>query len=184
MTRNKANDVLKMVLTALFAALICVATMLVQVPAPVTGGYANLGDGVILMGAFLLHPLYAVIAAGLGSMLADMLAGYMAYAPATLMIKALMAGAASLIYIRFGKAKKPVKAIQWMVIAGFAAESIMVLGYFFYEAVIMGFGAAGASASILTNVGQGAVGIAVACVTAPLLMRNSEVKSLMNKTWK
>lgn len=56
------------------AALVCVATMLIQIPIPATGGYANLGDGVILVCAYLISPLYAVIAAGLGSMLADLLA--------------------------------------------------------------------------------------------------------------
>lgn len=67
----KGSSTFRIVLTALFAALICVATMLVQIPIPATGGYANLGDGVILICAFLMHPLYAVIAAGLGSFLAD-----------------------------------------------------------------------------------------------------------------
>ncbi|MBR2053626.1 MAG: ECF transporter S component [Clostridia bacterium] len=48
MTRNKANDVLKLVLAALFAALICVATMVVRIPMPATDGYANLGDAIII----------------------------------------------------------------------------------------------------------------------------------------
>ena len=80
----KRISTFKIVITALFAALICVSTMIVQIPIPATGGYANLGDGIILICACLLHPVYAVIAAGLGSVLADLLAGYVAYAPATL----------------------------------------------------------------------------------------------------
>mgnify|MGYP003426362827 FL=1 len=59
----------------------------------------------------------------------------------------------------------------------------MVLGYFFYEAVVLQYGMAAAGA-ILPNVGQGVVGIVVACITAPLLQNNGEVKNLMNKTWK
>ena len=76
------------VFVALFAALICVGTMLVQIPIPATGGYANLGDGVILIAAFLMGTGYATAAAGLGSMLADLLLGYVSYAPGTLIIKA------------------------------------------------------------------------------------------------
>lgn len=183
MTRNKANDVLKMVLTALFAALVCVATMLVHIPVPVTGGYANLGDGVILLGAFMLHPMYAVIAAGIGSMLADILASYVQYAPATLVIKAAVAIVAALIYNRFGKEKQTKVSVLWMAVAGLAAEAVMVLGYFFYEAVILQYGLA-AAAAIPANIGQGAVGILVSCTVAPLLQNNGEVKNLMNKTWK
>ena len=91
----------KIVVTALFAAMICVATMLVQIPIPATGGYANLGDGVILICAFLMHPLYAVISAGLGSALADILAGYLSFAPGTLLIKAGVALIGALLFKRF-----------------------------------------------------------------------------------
>ena len=38
-----------MVMTAVFAALACVATMVIKVPSP-TGGYMNLGDTVVLLG--------------------------------------------------------------------------------------------------------------------------------------
>ena len=43
------------VTTALLAALACAATMVIHVPSP-TGGYMNLGDTVVLLGAFLLGP--------------------------------------------------------------------------------------------------------------------------------
>ena len=40
------------VMAAAFAALACVATMVVKVPSP-TGGYMNLGDTVVLLGGYL-----------------------------------------------------------------------------------------------------------------------------------
>lgn len=85
------------VMTALLAALACVATMVIRIPSP-TGGYLNLGDTVVLLGAFLLGPLYGAVAGGIGSMLADLLSGYMIYAPATLVIKAGMAVVAGVLY--------------------------------------------------------------------------------------
>ena len=94
----KRSSTYKIVLASLFAALICVATMLVQIPIPATGGYANLGDGVILICAFLMNPVYAIMAAGIGSMLADLLAGYMSYALGTLIIKAGVALIGTFIY--------------------------------------------------------------------------------------
>ena len=80
----KHEKTVKLVLAALFAALCSVATMLIHIPIPATNGYINLGDGVVLLGAFLLGPVYGMAAGGLGSMLADLLLGYAAYAPGTL----------------------------------------------------------------------------------------------------
>ena len=177
----KHTSTYKIVLAALFAALICVATMLVQVPIPATGGYANLGDGVILMCAFLMNPLYAVLAAGIGSMLADLLAGYVSYAFGTLVIKAGVALIGTLIYNRFGRDAAPRKAFITMVVAGILAEIFMVLGYFFYEAVCLGIGS-GAAGAIVGNIGQGVVGVLVGCIVTPVLTRSREVRELMDKT--
>lgn len=177
----KRLSTFKIVITALFAALICVATMLVRIPIPATGGYANLGDGVILICAFLMHPLYAVIAAGIGSMLADLLAGYASFALGTLVIKAGVALIAALIYGRFGRGRSTRASIASMAVAGIAAEAFMVLGYFFYEAVLLGVGA-GAVGGIFGNVCQGVVGVIVGCVVAPVLARSEEVTHLMQKT--
>ncbi|MGN1083913.1 MAG: ECF transporter S component, partial [Lachnospiraceae bacterium] len=75
----------KMVLTALFTALVCVATIIIQIPSPMQG-YVNLGDCIILLSAWLLGPLYGFFAGGVGSALADLLTGYSHYAPGTLVI--------------------------------------------------------------------------------------------------
>lgn len=179
----KHHTTFQTVLTALFAALICVSTMLVQIPIPATGGYANLGDGVILICAFLLAPLPAVIAAGLGSALADILAGYVSFAPGTLVIKAGVALIAALIFIRFGKSAPEKKAFVSLITAGVAAETFMVLGYFFYEAVLLGVGL-GAAAGIAGNIGQGVVGIIIASIVVPLLRRSDEIRKLMDSTKK
>ena len=177
----KHTSTFKIVLTALFAALICVATMLVQIPIPATGGYANLGDGVILICAYLISPVYAVIAAGLGSMLADLLAGYASYALGTLVIKAGVALIATLIFNRFGRGRKTGAQIAAMITGAVLAEAFMVLGYFFYEAVLLGFGL-GAAGGILGNIGQGVVGAVIGCVVASILSRSREVVALMDRT--
>jgi len=176
----KKISTFKIVVTALFAALICVATMLIQLPIPATGGYANLGDGIILICAFLMNPLPAIVAAGMGSALADILAGYVSYAPATFVIKAGVALIASQVYRHLGKGRGAKTALAVMLISGILAEAFMILGYFFYEAVIMGVGI-GAAGGILGNVGQGVVGIIIACIVAPALMRSREITEMMNR---
>lgn len=166
------------VITALFAALICVATMLVRIPIPATGGYANLGDGVILICAFLMQPLNAVIAAGLGSMLADVLAGYMSFAPGTLIIKAGVALIALIVYNWLSKKEK--QPVLFMAIAGVLAEAFMVLGYFAYEGIFLGMGM-GAAGAIIGNIGQGIVGVLVGCLVTPVLNHSKEVRELLKR---
>lgn len=176
----KHSSTYKIVLTALFAALICVATMLIQVPIPATGGYANLGDGIILMCAFLMNPLYAVIAAGLGSLLADLLAGYISYAFGTMVIKAGVAWIGALFFNRFGRDRSARRQLASMIAGGILAEAFMVLGYFFYESVCLGIGL-GAAGGIVGNIGQGCVGVIVASIVTPVLARSHEVRELMGK---
>lgn len=179
--KRREGKVLSLVLTALFAALICVATMLVRIPVPATGGYANLGDGVLLIGAFLMHPVCAAAAAGIGSMLADMLAGYMQFAIGTLVIKMGMAYIAASIFQKISRAQQGKREFYGMVGGALIAEVMMIAGYFVFEAVFLGYGM-GAAGSILGNAGQGIVGAVVGCIVAPVLRKNNEVTSLMNKT--
>ena len=147
----------KVVLAALFAALTYVATNLIHIPTPGTNGYVNLGDCMVLLGAFLLGPLYGAAAGGIGSMLSDLLLGYMSYAPFTLIIKGLMALCAALI---FRAAEKKLGSTASAVTAGLAGECLMVLGYFAVESTVLGFGLA-ALASVPGNAVQGIVGLAL-----------------------
>ncbi|MBQ2833036.1 MAG: ECF transporter S component [Clostridia bacterium] len=176
----KGSSTFKIVVTALFAALICVATMLVQIPIPATGGYANLGDGVILICAFLLNPLYVVIAAGLGSFLADVLAGYMSYALGTLVIKAGVALIVSVLVRKICRSTTFKKIIASLIISGVVAEAFMILGYFIYEATFLGLGL-GAAGAIVGNIGQGVVGVIVACVVTPAMTRSREITDMLSK---
>ena len=120
----------KLVLAALFAALCTVMTMVIQVPSPMQG-YVNLGDCAVLLSAWVLGPWYGSAAAGLGSMLADLLS-YPHYAPGTLVIKFTMAVAAAYIFEAMRERSGKLAA---QLIGGAAAEIIMVLGYFGYEPV-------------------------------------------------
>lgn len=149
----------KMITIALFAALSCAAAF-VYVPLPI--GYANLGDVMVLLGAFLLDPAGGALAAGLGAGLADLLLGYAAYIPGTVVIKAFMAlvAAGLLQVLSRGRASKTIAYI----LAALCGEAIMVGGYYVYESVLLGYGFVGAVASVLGNCLQGAVGAILACV--------------------
>lgn len=155
----------KLIFTALLAALTCVATMVIQIPAPVSG-YVNLGDCVVLLCAFFLGPWYGAAAAGIGSMLADLLSGFALYAPATLITKALMAMVAALLYRALPMKHSALRA----AIGGVAAEVIMIAGYFLYGAVIMGSFAASAL-GVAGNAMQGVVGLVLGVLLAEVLKK-------------
>ena len=86
----KQGQTRTVILAALLAAFTTVATMIIKIPTP-TMGYIHLGDGLVLLCGILLGPGVGAAAAGIGSMFADVFSGYMSYAPATLIIKALTA---------------------------------------------------------------------------------------------
>ena len=153
----------KMVLAALMAALTYVATMVVQIPSPMQG-FVNLGDCCVLLSGWILGPWWGGAAAGIGSMLVDLLSGYGHYVPGTLIIKGLDALAAALIFRALGRGKTA------MLISGIVGETIMVLGYFAYASMILGKGLA-AAASIPGNIVQGIAGIAIGLALAVLLQK-------------
>ncbi|MCC6040117.1 MAG: ECF transporter S component [Thermofilum sp.] len=91
--------------SALFGALTTLFTVVLTVYIPETRGYFNLGEAGVYLSAVVLPPPWAALAAGLGSALADVILGYYIYAPATLVIKAAEAFAASLLLRRLSGAK-------------------------------------------------------------------------------
>lgn len=163
------SKIKKMVLAALFAALCTVMTMVIQVPSPMQG-YVNLGDCAVLLAAWVLGPVYGGAAAGIGSMLADLLSGYAHYAPGTFAIKLVMAVAAALIFRALGE-RRSAPLVPAQAVSGIVAEIIMVAGYFGYASLWLGKGLA-AAASIPGNVVQGVFGLVAAAVVYAILDRS------------
>ncbi|MBQ2848674.1 MAG: ECF transporter S component [Clostridia bacterium] len=172
----KLKKIQILVTAALFAAIICVATFVVKIPSPATNGYFNLGDCFVILSGMLLGPVYGALAAGLGSALADILSGYAQYAPATFIIKALMALSVYFVIKAF-KGKAPIAS---KLCSGFMAETIMVLGYFGYEAIILDYGIA-AAGSIFSNVMQGTVGIIAALAVSSAISKSKTLTEFFRK---
>ena len=170
----RGTSTFKIVLASLFAALICVATMFIRIPSPVSG-YLNLGDGFVLLSAFLLGPALGTVSAGIGSMLADLLSGYPMYAVGTLVIKGVVALIAATLCRKLGKG-----GLKSLLIAAIVAELWMTLGYFIYSGLCLSYGL-GAAAEIPGNLCQGAAGIAVAAFLTPALMKSHEIREILEK---
>ena len=155
---------------ALFAALACAGTF-IAVPLPI--GYFNLGDIFVLCAAWCLGPVPGALAAGLGSALADIIMGYVLYAPATFLIKgctALLAGALFRALFSALKTAFPARLLSAVV-----GEAVMVGGYFVFEAVFMGYGM-GASVSVPGNLLQAACGVCGAVMLISVLQANRTLR--------
>lgn len=125
----------KIVTSAMLATLVLITTIIIKIPSPFRG-YLNFGDGAVLVCGWILSPLCAFFAAGIGSALADIFSGYIIYAPATFIIKGLMALVASFSLKLINK-KSP--SLPCRLIGCVIAEIIMVIGYFLFESILYGF---------------------------------------------
>lgn len=168
------KQLIKIVFTSLFIALIYVTTTVVQIPVTFTGGYVNLGDCIILTSAFLLGPIYSALAAGIGSALADLLSGYTQYALGTFVIKAAMAVCAAFLY-KFLKEKTKAATL----VAAVAGEMVMIVGYFVYESVFLSYGL-GALPAVVGNVVQGITGIIAGLLIYHALQNIPQIKKYFN----
>lgn len=149
------NTTQKIVMSSLLAALTCVATMLIRLPSPL-GGYINLGDAIVLVSAFMLPYGYMFLAAGLGSALADLFAGYLVYAPATFVIKGLMTIIAFAVFKTLSKNAKPLTA---KIVGAALAEIWMVAGYLIFESFL--YGLVPSLVNVPANAVQGIAGVII-----------------------
>ena len=122
----------------------------------------------IPQGALMSGP-WAAAAAGIGSMFADLIVGSPVYAPATLLIKALMGllvGAAL-----YNRKASWVRYLMFMAIASL----VMVAGYGVFEFFV--YGSAAMMLNLPFNLIQAAVGVVIGLPLAML------VRGVIPKNW-
>lgn len=158
-------------MTALFAALACVATMSIRIPTPGTGGYIHPGDAIVILAGIILGPVYGMLAGGIGSVLSDLIGGYFVYVPITLVIKGLVALVSGLIYQKMCRSGK--KRYIAVILGGITDIVFVAGGYFICEFFLYGSGAA---ASIPANIIQGVGGLIISAVLYPVLIAIPDVR--------
>ncbi len=124
----KAN---KLSLSALFCAMTLIATMAIQIPSGLNGGYINLGDVFVLLSPYFLGPLNGAIAAALGSCFADIFTGHTIFALPTLIIKFFTALTAGLVFKKWHR-----KKFGRLIICATLGECVMVFGYFLVDLIL------------------------------------------------
>ncbi len=171
----------KIAYTALFAALCCLATYVIKVPMPY--GYFNVGDVFVLLAAWMLGGVWGGFAAGIGSMLADLLSGYADYALLTFVIKFTMAIVAFYGYKLLKKLiQKPALDFLPRLVSALVAEAIMAFGYFAYECFAYGIG--GGLTALPANLLQGgsclALGVALVVILSQIPFVKKQFPDLIN----
>lgn len=128
---NQNNKTKLVVLTGLFAAIICISIAFIfHIPTGINGGYIHVGDTFIYLAACFLPMPYAMIAAAIGGGLADGLTGAMIWVIPTIIIKPLLVPAFSY--------KSSKILCKRNTIAVFISGVIGVVGYFLAEGIIYG----------------------------------------------
>ncbi len=123
MTSKKTQQI---VYTALMAALIFATTFAIRIPVPFTQGYIHPGDSMIFIGVLILGWRNGAIAAGMGSALSDLLAGYTQYILPTLIIKGLMAVFMGLALEKSNNNKKSIVALSGITVGVWMAFNFII----------------------------------------------------------
>lgn len=130
-------------MAGMMSAIVCVATLLIQVYNPSTKGYFNIGDAMVFTSALLFGPIIGGFSGGVGSALADILGGYGYFAPITLVVKGIEGTLAGLL----SNGKDLKRDILAVIVGG----SEMIVGYFLAETFILGYGILAASIEVPGN---------------------------------
>ncbi len=169
----RSEKVRKLVLAAFFAAIIFLGTYLIKIPIP--NGYIHFGDGFIYVAASLLPLPYAMAAAAIGGLLADLIAGFAAYAPFTAVVKLLIALVIGLIVRnnafvnRLRGNGKEKGGFLFLLLASIAGGVVNAGGYFATDCIL--YGAPAALSALPLNCLQSAFGIAVFFIFLPILAK-------------
>jgi len=149
-------------LAAVMIAATAALTMLISIPFPLTRGYFNLGDAMVMLAGLLLGPMLGGIVGGVGSAIADVLLGFGYFAPMTLIIK----GTEGLLTGLIGHNRK----LPFRLAGCIAGAIAMLVGYFAVETPLYGIGAAIAEL-VGINILQVTAGTIIALILIQLVLR-------------
>ena len=163
------NKTKLLVLNGLMIALVCMATMVIQIPIPMTEGYVNIGDSIIFVTSILFGPISGMIAGGFGSALADILTGYSHWALFTLLIKGFEGYIVGIIVRKNTNLINNILATSLGVIV--MVSGYLLAGTFLQGSFIVALG------SVSSNMIQGIVSIIIGIPIASYLLTVKYVKT-------
>lgn len=151
----------QLTITGIMAALVFLMTFIPKVPIPL--GYAHLGDGMIFIAAYLIGKKEGMLAAAIGSALADLIGGFPIWIMPTIFIKLGMA------YIFYElKGDSMVKNVFAMI----AAVLFMAAGYTVTGGILFGSLEAGLASTPGLLI-KGGINIIMAAVVIACLKKSA-----------
>jgi uncharacterized membrane protein len=158
----------KLAVAAVFAALVCIATIVFTISIPATSGYFNLGETVIYVAALIFGPYVGGLAGGVGASIADMIVAAQ-FAPGTLVIKSIEGLIVGFLNRKIPKwmAKPSLNAIIAVTVGGLE----MVAGYFLYEHLVLNYPIVNAAGEVPFNIVQMLVGLIVSIPVVRIVLR-------------
>jgi uncharacterized repeat protein (TIGR04002 family) len=171
--RNKS--LLKITYTAIFTALILLATSVLKFSTGLGEGYIHLGDSLIYLSACILPFPYCLVAGALGGALADIISGYAIWSIPTMIIKALNV----LPFAIICKKSKSTKILsKQTVLMTVISGVITIVGYFIAECVL--YSVASATLSLIGNtiqaVASGIIFVIIAKATDKINLKSKLFK--------
>ena len=151
---------IKLAAAALFASLVFVVTYAIPpISIPATSGYFNVGETVIYIAAIIFGSFVGALSGGIGAALADALLAPQ-FAVGTLIIKGVEGAIVGFLPHRIHRVIPNRSAAATLAIVAGGLE--MVLGYFLYEQLVLGYPLAAALVEVPFNLVQMTVGLAIA----------------------
>ncbi len=172
------------VFTALTVAMTTILT-LVSIALP-GGGYYNFGDLAIFISAVVLGPVSGLIAGAIGAALGDVILGYFAYVPFTMIVKALeglIAGLIAKAAVKFCKNFHRAKTFEafFTTLGCLFGGLIMAVGYFLADGLLLAEGKwSGGIVNLPWNLLQGTI----SALLAVLMLYAMHLKNPLTKVYK
>jgi len=130
-----SKDTIKIAVSGMFIALVFVATF-INVPFPgAVGGLVHLGTLMMLIIAMRFGRYYGALSGGIGMALFDIFSGWGLWAPGTLVVRLIMGFMVG--WIALDSKKGQGKGIVSNIVAWSVGLLIMIVGYYFYEAIFL-----------------------------------------------
>ncbi len=143
--RNK-KSLLKVTYTAIFTAIILLATSVIKFSTGLGEGYIHLGDSIIYLSACVLPFPYCLFAGAFGGGLADILSGYAIWSIPTMIVKTLNALPFAIVSSKYKLNK--ILSKQTVLMTVFSGI-ITIVGYFVAECFL--YSVASATLSLIGN---------------------------------
>lgn len=148
-----SQDVKRLVYSALFIAIVFVATY-INIHIPILmgqGGLVHLGTLVMFIIAIKYGRTYGALAGGIGMALFDLLSIWATWAPGTLVVRIIAGFVMGQVALsKEGQGKSFVRN----VLALLAGGAVIVVGYWLFEGLFLGYGLVPALGSVPGNILQ------------------------------